>query len=324
MAAKETFTGGAEQAEAGGRGTAEEARQLAELLRLASELANSEDHDRRLEVMQSVHDHPAANDAERAEAAHHIAVSHAARGDHDTAAAWHGYARQLPGATSEHHEAAETHSLRHGAKSDTHENPLHENSSAAHIQAHLDQADQHLVGGNHSESIARHTAIANHPNATSEQQAHAMSQVGQAHAALGDHETAAQWHRAAAAHPGAQPQHIQAAQEHHETHGAGSHVHAESTTEDLRRHVQTAEGLVTAGDLARALEMLLLLVEHGNADGDTQAHALHLTAKAHEANGDHASAAQYHRAAAEHPSARAEHRSDHEQHRADHPDVHAA
>jgi hypothetical protein len=317
----ETFDTGAEQAESGGRGAGDELRRLAELLREAAQLADAEDHDRRLEVMQAVHDHPAANDAERAEAAHHIAISHAGKGDHQTAAAWHGYARQLPGATSAHHEAADAHSARHG---ETHETPLHENSSAAHIQAHLDHADEHLASGNHGESIARHTAIANHPNATSAQQAHAMSQAGHGHAATGDHESAGQWHRAAAQHPGAQDHHRQAAQDHHETYGAGSRVHGESTSDDLRRHVQKAEAHLNSGELALALEILLLLMEHGNADADTQAHAFHLTARVHEANGDHAAAAHHHRAAAEHPGARSEHRAGHEQHRSEHPDHHVA
>jgi hypothetical protein len=324
MPARETFDAGAEQAESGGRGAGDELRQLAELLREAAQLADAEDHDRRLVVMQALHDHPAANDAERAEAAHHIAISHAGKGDHETAAAWHGYARQLPGATSDHHEVAEAHSLRHGPKSETHENPLHENSSAAHIQAHLDHADQHLASGNHGESIARHTAIANHPNANSQQQAHAMSQAGHGHAATGDHETAGQWHRAAAQHPGAQDHHRQAAQDHHETHGQGSRVHAESSSDDLRRHVQRAEAHLNSGDMALALEILLLLLEHGNADADTQAHAFHLTARVHVANGDHAAAAKHHKAAAEHPGARAEHRDHHEQHRNSHPDHHVA
>ena len=62
----------------------------------------------------------------------------------------------------------------------------------------------------------------------------------------------------------------------------------------------------------------------GNADADTQAHAFHLTARVHEANGDHAAAAQNHRAAAEHPGARPEHRERHEQHRNEHPDHHVA
>jgi len=324
MPAKETFDAGAEQAESGGRGAGDDLRQLAELLRVAAELVDSEDHDRRLEVMQAVHDHPAANDAERAEAAHHIAVSHAGKGDHETAAAWHGYARQLPGATSAHHEAADAHSLKHGSGSETHENPLHENSSAAHIQAHLDHADNHLAAGNHGESIALHTAIANHPNASSEQQAHAMSQVAHGHAALGDHETAGQWHRAAAEHPGAQEHHRKAAQDHHETHGQGSYVHGESSTEDLQRHLKTAEAYVDSGDLALALAILVLLHEHGNADADTQAHAHHLTARVHEANGDHAAAAQHHRIAAEHPGARPEHREHHEKHRNEHPEHHVA
>jgi hypothetical protein len=248
MAAKETFDAGAEQAESGGRGAGDELRRLAELLRQAANLADSDDFDLLLEVMQALHDHPAANDSERAEAAHHIAKSHAGKGDHETAAAWHDYTRQLPGATSAHHDAADAHSLTHGARSETHENPLHENSSAAHVQAHLDHADQHLASGNHSESIARHTAVANHPNATGEQQAHAMSRVAHGHAALGDHETAGQWHRAAAQHPAATEQHRQAAQDHHETHGQGSYVHGESTTDDLRRHLQTAEGHVDRGE----------------------------------------------------------------------------
>jgi hypothetical protein len=311
----------ARHAESGGR-RCRGLRQLAELLRRAAELSETEDHDGRLQVMQAVHDHPSANDAERAEAAHHIAVSHAGKGDHETAASWHDYTRQLPGATGAHHEVGQAHSQRHGAQSETHENPLHENSSAAHIQAHLDHADQHLSGGNHGESIARHSAIANHPNASSSQQAHAISQVGHGHAAAGDHETAGQWHRAAAQHSGAQPHHVQAAQDHHETHGQGSHVHGESSADDLRRHVQTAETHVNNGELARALEMLLALLNHGNADADTQAHALHLTARVHDANGDHATAAQHHRAAAEHSGARSEHRGHYDQHRNDHPDHH--
>jgi hypothetical protein len=324
MPARETFETGAEHVESGGRGTDEDVRRLVELLRQAAQLVDTEDHDRRLEIMQAVHDHPAANEAERAEAAHHIAVSHAGKGDHETAEKWHDYTRQLPGATSDHHEVGQAHSARHGSRSESHETPLHENSTAAHIQAHLDHADRHLDGGNHSDSIAAHSAIANHPNASHAQQAHATSQVGHAHAAQGNHEVAAQWHQAAAQHPGAQAHHIQAAQDHHQTHGAGSRVHGESSSEDLRRHVQRAEAHVDSGDLALALEILLALVSHGNADSDTQAHALHLTARVHAANGDHAAAAQHHRAAAEHPGARSEHRTHHEQHRSDYPDHHIA
>ena len=72
MPAKETFDAGAEHAESGGRGSGDDLRRLVELLREAAQLSDGEDHDRRLEVMQAVHDHPAANDSERAEAAHPV------------------------------------------------------------------------------------------------------------------------------------------------------------------------------------------------------------------------------------------------------------
>lgn len=324
MSAAETFRRGAEEADGGDRRMSDEdRREFAELLRRALELLESDDHDQRAAAMQAVHDHPEANEGERAEAAHHIAVSHAARGDHDSAAAWHAYTRQLPGATSEHHEVGEQHAQRH-ATAQTHEHPLHDGSSATHIQAHLDHADQHLASGNHDEAIARHSAVANHPAATGAQQAHAMSQVAQAHAARGDHAAATEWHQAAAAHPDATDAHRRAAQEHHESHGAGSHVHGGSSSDDLRRLLQRAEEQAEYGDVRALLEILLAIIEHGNADGDTQAHATHLAARAYERDGDHQNAADHHRRAAEHSSARAEHREHYDRHRTEHQDHHAA
>jgi hypothetical protein len=100
-------------------------------------------------------------------------------------------------------------------------------------------------------------------------------------------------------------------------------VHSGSSNEDLRRHVQRAETDLDSMDITELLEMLLAIIDHGSADGETQAQAHHLKARAHERAGDHEQAAHHHRQAAEHPSARAEHKEHHDRHKTDNPQHHA-